>query len=262
MKVGIITIAYSLPYLLRELFDTAVSDKNEVVFYLFGHTKDKEMRDLCFQLELELKPRITYFDFQRNRGASKSWNDGLLSAFYGGCDISIIANSDIWFSEGDIDKLADYSWEHRNHYMISCAGWHDGFDKAFPSQGHSCFVLNPIALERVGFFDENLFPAYMEDCDYSRRAGLAGMHEENCADTMVHHYGSATIQNDPVISKQNAMTHMENMKYYSRKWGGINGQEVNIMPFNDNKFDHFISADDRHAPYPGYNRTDHDIVKV
>ena len=262
MRVGIITIAYNLPYLLQKLFDTSVSDEHEIIFYLFGHTKDQEMRDLCFKIESELRPRVTFFDFQWNRGASTSWNDGIVTAGHDKCDVTIIVNSDIWFSEGDINKLVDYAMGHRNHYMISCAGWHDGFDKAFPSQGHSCFILNPIAIEKVGFFDENLFPAYMEDCDYSRRAFLAGMHEENCADTMVHHYGSACLRNDPILAEQNTLTHQRNHMYYRQKWGGSNGNEIFTMPFKDNQYDHFISAEYRHNPYPEYARTDHDIVKV
>jgi len=262
MKVGIVTIAHSLPKLLQKLFDTATSKEHEVVFYLFGHTKDKEMRDLCFEIEGKLNPRVTFFDFQRNRGASVSWNDGLISASFAGCDVTILANSDIWFTDGDIDKFAEFAVAHREAYMISCAGWHDGFDEAFPSQGHSCFILNPIALEKVGFFDENLFPAYMEDCDYSRRASLVEMHELNCADTMVHHYGSACIQHDIELSKQNAMTHQRNHMYYRHKWGGSNGKEQYVLPFNDPEFSHMITVDDRHAPYPGYNRLDQHIVKI
>jgi len=262
MRIGIVTIAYNLPHLLQKLFDTAISDEHEIIYYLFGHTKDKEMIDLCFQLEHRFSPRLTYFDFQKNRGASTSWNDGIISAQFDRCDVTMIVNSDIWFSEGDIDKLADYTVGHRNNYMISCAGWHDGFDKAFPSQGHSCFTLNPIALERVGFFDVNFFPAYMEDCDYSRRAFLAGMHEENCADTMVHHYGSACVQNDSVLAEQNTLTHQRNHGYYKEKWGGKNGEEIFVMPFNDSHYNHYIPEGVRHNPYPEYARTDHDIVKV
>jgi len=262
MKVGIITLAYSLPELLKKLFDTAISEEHEVVFYLFGHTKNEEVRNLCLKLEHQLSPRVSFFDFQRNRGASASWNDGLVAASFAGCNVTILANSDIWFSEGDIDKLAEFAVAHRNNYMVSCAGWHDGFDKAFPSQGHSCFILNPIALEKVGFFDENLFPAYMEDCDYSRRAFLAGMTEVNCADTMVHHYGSACIRNDLELAKQNTLTHQRNHMYYRQKWGGSNGEEIYVLPFNDPKFNHIITVDDRHAPYLGHNRVDQHIVKI
>ena len=262
MRIGIVTIAYNLPELLQKLFDTATSEEHEVIFYLFGHTPNKEMVDLCFQLERELRPRVNYLNFQRNRGASVSWNDGLASAQYEGCDVTMIVNSDIWFSEGDVDTFAEYALTHRENYMLSCAGWHDGFDEAFPSQGHSCFILNPIAIEKVGFFDENLFPAYMEDCDYSRRAFLAGMQEGNCANTMVHHYGSATIRNSEKLAAQNVLTHQRNQEYYLKKWGGRNGEEVFVMPFNDPRFDHYISANARHDPYPGLCRTDKDIVKV
>ncbi|MFX6027917.1 hypothetical protein ABTE84_21450, partial [Acinetobacter baumannii] len=68
-----------------------------------------------------------------------------------------------------------------------------------PSCGYACFAINPIALETLGCFDENFFPAYCEDQDYARRAALAGLSEENCADTQIVHMGSNAIFSDAML---------------------------------------------------------------
>jgi len=45
-----------------------------------------------------------------------------------------------------------------------------------PGGGHSysAFILTQSGLDRVGYFDENYFPAYSEDCDHVRRLILTG----------------------------------------------------------------------------------------
>jgi len=45
-----------------------------------------------------------------------------------------------------------------------------------PGGGHSysAFILTQSGLDRIGYFDENYFPAYSEDCDHVRRLVLTG----------------------------------------------------------------------------------------
>lgn len=513
MKVSIITVAYNMPHYTKELFETAMqdADKQEIDFYLFLHSMHEETVEMCNWLYSNYP--CHYYDYGTNRGLSLSWNDGMLEAFEKGADLVLIANDDINFSAGDIDKIAKKAYNNRDKYMVSVAGFHAGDGKRNPSHGYSCFALNPIALEKIGCFDENIFPIYFEDClspdtpiltsdlrwipigdaevgmnivgvdekntspqarryrlatitkvtrklspslriiftdgrevicsknhkwlarnlplsygniqrwvyakdlnenrcvvspletwqsetdynagwlagmldgegslhvspkkgsygltisqkpgevldsvkkilsdmdipftdstirasgvvsvevnirpkvfellgrvrpvrfisknawdgvtirskgverfayverieevgemelidistttgtfianglvshncDHHYRATLLGLVEDNCPDTEVWHGGSSAINNDEMLSLQNLVTQKTTGQYYVRKWGGLNGQEVFMVPFNNDKFTPYISPEERHKPYPGYNRTDQQIVAI
>src|SRR5205085_1350846 len=84
-------------------------------------------------------------------------------------------------ARGDLDGVAAKAMRCRERYIVSCAGPHQRLGRFLPSHGYSFFAVNPIAIETIGCFDENFFPAYCEDQDYARRAALAGLSEENCA---------------------------------------------------------------------------------
>jgi hypothetical protein len=47
-----------------------------------------------------------------------------------------------------------------------------------------------------------------------------------------------------------------NEKYYLEKWGGAGGHETFDRPFNRPEFGLKIPFEDRHCPYPGFQRTD------
>lgn len=262
MKVNIVSVAYNLPESSARLFETAMldSDKHDISFQLFLHSKDEATVKMCERLVTEYP--TTYYPLGVNRGLSVSWNDGMLAA-YGelGADVLIIANDDIYFSAGDIDKIATQAASHRDNYIVSVAGHHLGYKKDVVTHGYSCYALNPITLDTICCFDENIFPIYGEDIDHHRRATLGGLVETNCADTMVFHGGSSAINKDSILARQNIHTQSKSAQYYHAKWAGGPHHERYKIPFNDKTFDLRIDPDVRHAPYPGYNRTDQDIVR-
>lgn len=252
MKVGIVTIAYNTGELLEKLFKSAMLTEQDVSFYLFLHSEHRETVEYCDKNWQEYAAR--YYPHCTNRGVALSWNDGSLAAFDDGNDVVIICNDDIEFSPGDIDKIAKKAMACRKNYLISCAGFHVVNDEWRTTHGYSCFALNPIAIERVGCFDENFFPAYLEDIDHHRRATMLGLVEENCSDTAVTHIGSRTIASDYLLSIKNMHTQQRNMRYMEQKWDVISHIGGYMCPFNNVKFDLKIRIEDRHAPYPGYNR--------
>jgi GT2 family glycosyltransferase len=261
MKIALVTIAYNSGQSIQRLVETGTQCEHEVRVHLFLHSQHLETVAAC-RLLARL-PAVTYYDYGCNRGVSNSWNEGILNAYGSGADIVIVVNDDIHFYSGDVSKIAARSMQFRNHYIISCAGFHRRLKRQLPSHGYSCFAINPIAMERIGCFDENFFPSYCEDQDYAYRAKLVGLHEENCPDTNISHGGSDTIFSDPILNLQNRMTHGRNMQYYIRKWGAPGGRERWNNPFNDPHFDCQILPEKRHAPYgASYDRTDRDIVRV
>jgi GT2 family glycosyltransferase len=179
----------------------------------------------------------------------------MLQGYRDGADVVVITNDDVVFAPSDLDALASAAASDRERYIVSCAGPHGRYGCRLPSHGYACFAINPVALDRLGCFDQNFFPAYCEDQDYSRRAALAGLHEGNCANTNVFHAGSTAIFSDQDLRIRNSRTQALNMSYYRRKWGGNGDNERYRYPFNDPAFDYRIPPDRRERPYgPGYDR--------
>jgi GT2 family glycosyltransferase len=261
MKIHLVTIAYNSAQGIQRLVQTGTQCEHEVRVDLFLHSRHPATVAAC-EVVARL-PSVVFYDYGWNRGVSNSWNEGILNAYGAGADVVIVVNDDIHFSAGDVGRIAMRALKFRDHYIISCAGYHRRLKRQLPSHGYSCFAINPIALERIGCFDQNFFPSYCEDQDYAYRAKLAGLHEENCPDTNISHGGSDTIFGDPMLSLQNRMTHGRNMQYYLRKWGGPGGQERWNNPFNNPQIDYRISSDRRNAPYGApHDRTDREIVKL
>jgi len=265
MRVGIGVIAYNQPKTLIDLVRTAHMTSHELSVFIYLHNGAHDIVATCDMLE-ENYPSVIVFRHMVNRGVSTSWNDALIEMRDTGCDVSIITNDDVWFEIDDVDKIAEAAVEHRDAYAIFCAGYHVGFDTPINCHGMSCFAMQPIALETVGFYDENFFPAYNEDVDYSRRAAMADLKPFIVPDTMVHHIGSAAIQTSPTLGSQNHGTHHMNNLYWTSKWGCPVSEDPNLghrRPFGNRHFHpYFISEEKRHRPYPAFNRSDRHIVRI
>jgi len=161
---------------------------------------------------------VYYESFGYNLGVAKSWNVAT--------DISkapwLISNFDMLFSKGAIKKFINALEEND----IVTLDW-----------GYCLFACKPSLFEKVGKFDENFFPAYVEDTDFDRRVSL-------CADVKkfvfsarelgVQHGGCKTAEgheNKPLGDFLH-MCRGFNKSYYSEKWGGILGEEKFNSPFN------------------------------
>lgn len=262
MKIAVVTIVYSSTACPASVLETASSSGTHTVeCHLFLHSRYSQLRQSCDRLAQDRS--VVYYPYATNRGVSKSWNEGMLAAYGAHADVVIIANDDVAFAPGDLSKIAEKASECRPCYIISCAGFHQRFNHRQPSVGYACFAINSVAIEKLGCFDENIFPAYCEDQDYARRARLSGLYEENCPDTNLTHAGSNSVLSDAFLAQQNAMTHKLNRAYYRRKWGGDGDHETYNYPFNDPRLNCYISPRNRQSPYgPIYDRRDHGIVKV
>jgi len=105
--------------------------------------------------------------------------------------------------------------------------------------GFRIFVLWKSTVEAVGLFDENIWPAYEEDCDYMLRIDLAGIPRKEFPLRHVHGDGegdgeerraSGTLTSTSKahsrtgvhvlqIPQRNYLNHLNNAKYYHSKWG-------------------------------------------
>ena len=127
-----------------------------------------------------------------------------------------IANADVEFGPGDLDRLAA---EMTGARWVGVTDWR-------------VFGLTTDAVQAAGLWDENLHPAYDDDCDYERRCDLAGVPRYFIPGT-TSHVGSAAIRSDERYARANARSHASNRAYYLAKWGGPpRGGETFTTPFD------------------------------
>jgi GT2 family glycosyltransferase len=247
VHVTVVVAAFNQPEFTQALVRSATSRRHEIAIDLFLHSTDPPTMAACQALAGE--PAVRYHPYGLNRGLSRTWNDGLVAAYANGTDVVVLVNDDVRFGSGDLDRLVERAGAHRDCYLVSCAGLHRRLQRRVRSHGFACCAINPLALEAIGCFDENFFPAYCEDQDYSRRARLAGLSEANCADTEVEHAGSSAILSSAEVARRNAATQARNMTYYRSKWGGDGDRERFASPWNDPAIGLRIPPERRHAPY-------------
>lgn len=231
-----------------------------VTWHVFTHSANEVVLDAL--PILRYMHNVNVYDYQKNRGLAKSWNEGLINAYAQGADVVVIANDDLIADFDDLLILAFAAYEHPEAGIVVCEGYNQRMGEQQILQ-FAIPAINPIAIEQIGYFDENFVPIYFEDSDYSRRAALAGVKFHNAGKTGIIHTGSATVASVNDLAVQNNLTFQRNVAYYCTKWGGPLGQETFTVPFFDAKFNLKITAEQRHDPYPDYSRTDiQEIVKI
>lgn len=174
-------------------------------------------------LNSNIKKLVVYTP-DKNLGCSASWNkimaDNPSAPYWFVC-----ANDMMFAKAGDLKIYNDFVVEnHKTHSMIY-------------ADGYSCFCMTKQGLEVIGTFDENYYPAYMEDADHFYRARLIGATTAALPHIKPIHgeppyHGSSTIFSNENYRKANHATHINNAHYYFQKWGGGGGQEKFKTPFN------------------------------
>src|SRR4030095_9448892 len=134
---------------------------DDVIWHIFTHSRNPEI--MLSLNRLLTKHRIHLMDYGVNRGLAKSWNDGLIGA-YSMRDVEsvIIANDDIVANHDDLLVLANAAKEHRECGIIVCEGQNLRMN-SYQILQFAIVGINPVALEQIGYFDENFSPIYYED---------------------------------------------------------------------------------------------------
>jgi GT2 family glycosyltransferase len=118
----------------------------------------------------------------------------------------MFVNDDIVFGRGDLARMDSEMSAATGPVMRTLAGC-----------GFSAFAINAAAVERVGWFDENFYPAYCEDSDWSWRAILLGV-EWVDTPSSTSHLSSQTIA-QPTQRAANNRTYPQNRILFRQKWG-------------------------------------------
>lgn len=264
MNIHIVVVAYVLDDELDALLDhrPAVGKKNKFHWHLFLHSKVKAVVSVC---EAAAKRKnVTYYPYGENRGLAKSWNEGILNGYLIGADVVVVINDDMVVGEGDIEAVAAEAIKQRGDDNLTAIVHGTMLDDmgAWVDSGYGFFVVQPLAIETIGMFDEQFMPIYYEDMDYDYRLDISGF-DKVVVETTLAHSGSATINASSALHKQNDVTLEANKAYYVAKWGGEPGRERFTQPFNDLRFSTRIAPCDCPRPYWGFERDDLEgIVKI
>jgi GT2 family glycosyltransferase len=142
----------------------------------------------------------TYLPMPSNLGVAASWNLGI--KLFPLHNRWTFASNDMWFYPGELAKLA--AAKPTDLTLI----------KDFP-HWHA-FTIGEQVVQRIGLFDEALYPAYFEDNDYLRRAAKHRL-PITYLDIETGHDNSSTIQSDTRYRFRNSTTFKNNAQYYNLK---------------------------------------------
>lgn len=149
---------------------------------------------------------------RRNIGVAASWNMICQMAFKNGYTHVLILNDDVII----------------NRTPEELEKWLDAVKMDFyTGRGYYSFIMPESTFKKVGEFDENYYPAYYEDTDYSYRLRINSM---RVLDTDLLKPDvlrtSKSGEKDPTLYNNIA----QNRDYYTRKWGGEPSKETSKKP--------------------------------
>lgn len=253
-RVIVCTIGFLSGENLRDLHDSIAYSPTTDLCISMNSIKNEPLLQARY-LAKEYPESVFLIENGRNAGCSYAWNE-MIHRYIDVYDAVIIANDDIEFGFEDPDRIRQAVFDNPEAFIISCGGTHVGQNRPEPSHGFSCFGITRHAIETVGYFDENIKPAYCEDVDWKLRAVRLGLHEAYAPGCQVRHFGSWSINNDPTVRLMNNHTHHQNFAYYQQKWGGMIGRETFDYPFNNPSISLRIPYEKARDPYIewGYSR--------
>lgn len=187
---------------------------------------NKEVELLCKQAE---NSGSLVYRYPRNLGLAASWNLGLKKMLEDKDDFIIILSASAVF-----DKSIDYFVDGiANHEIVK------GPNCRYLASGLAalhCFAQTVRSIQKGGYFDENFWPIYFEDTDYTRRTTLNGVQEEVVQlnlSHIVHSKGYSLAMKDRRLFRLYELNADRIGRYYVSKWGGVHLSEKFLTPFND-----------------------------
>jgi glycosyltransferase involved in cell wall biosynthesis len=198
--------------------------------------------DSEFQKEFTILKEAHGFDVysaRYNLGVAASWNRIIMHAMGLGYDKLIVSSNDTMMIPGSLAALSAVDIDNPKDVIWHLCVW-------------NCWMLHVRAIPLVGWFDENFYPAYREDQDYSYRCDVLAKVNRyavpkhpmdhlpflDLPDVGADHLGSQTVSSDAEYAQRNQNTHMNwNTAHYRMKWGSMPGQETFTTPY-DGKLDY------------------------
>lgn len=149
-----------------------------------------------------ISENIRVLHMPNNLGVAASWNLGIkcfpLAPYW------MIGSNDNPWAPGSMQMMAELANE--DNLVWSDRAW-------------DCYTLGSNIVRKIGLFDENYYPAYYEDTDYSERLRLNDMMDVIVhSDAPMNQVGTCTtIASDPELAARNEITNQSNREYFYLK---------------------------------------------
>jgi len=180
--------------------------------------------------------KILYIKNPLNYGVSAGFNQGIKIALIQKSEFFLIVNNDIIFRKDSIDNLLKFARNTNYGYVTSIDSrrcFKQDYlefklrNEEWEGLCNSCFILKKSTVDKIGFYDENYFPAYMEDIDYIERMGQAGIERRSTFMSIIFHdEGSTGRKNNwKLTSECNSsaklyeFAYIKGKEYFKKKWG-------------------------------------------
>ena len=208
---------------------------------------DPEFRRACLAgLAPDVHERTLVLDNARpshNRGVAASWNLGVDRARNERADWLVICSESMRFgTAGGTDFEAQLAgpitWgacDQTCHLVV-----HTGEGFCRNGYGWHLVAIATETLDRVGRFDEHFYPAWWEDSDWIRRAGLAGIGPGRTANDVDAHL--AACEHSTATGLVTG-TWADTLPVYEKKWGAPPPGETFRHPYGDPTLDLTYTGD-------------------
>lgn len=184
-KVLVIVVAYNGMRWLKRCLGSVYDQADVYVF-------DNDSTDGSADFVAEHFPKAKLVRSADNLGFSKPNNLGIEYAIKKGCDYVYLLNQDAWLEPGALEKLVAAAEAHPEYGVLSPLQYQEGYeklDKQFEklykkADGEVVEVPRVMAahwlvpvqvIEKVGPFEEGLFPFYGQDDEWCHRLHFFGL---------------------------------------------------------------------------------------
>lgn len=247
IKIAVCIPAFSSAGNIKKCIDSVIksnADTYDLTILLYNNSTKQEIIDICKEYAFEYN-NIQLHDIRYNKGCAITWNDAIEYVYFFNANVFstlIILNDDIEFLEDGFLKFVDVVLKNPKTPVVT-------------GDGYSIISYSRFAYEKVGYFDENIRPAYFEDADFATRIQKLGLNE---IDIRVghNHLGSASIPENNLRDEFENIHLPRTKKYYHAKWDNpviYNGFPVRFdIPFNRIEERFRISYWERKRPHPAF----------
>jgi GT2 family glycosyltransferase len=236
--IGILTmLKYELVERLINSIDTEVG---EVVLISQGNEPEKiEMLREIIRKRPSCIKKIRFIIASYNIGVSTGWNEIIRQI--PDAPYWVICGDDAYFEPGSLANIDKHMTEEDKYKDAGIIGFNMKRVKngEMVAGGYCSFIFTQTTVEKVGLFDENIYPAYCEDGEHWMKIRLSGCKAMHFPDVLLGHgddkfTGSCTINyvSDDYRRKMQ-QCQANNREYYIKKWGN----ERYKFPFNDDSLD-------------------------
>ena len=191
----------SIDYPVKDLFIVNNNGRDQIT----------EELDELTNINHQYIDKIKVCHLPSNIGCSGAWN--LIIKCYLTEPYWVIVNNDVAFTPGLLEELALKS-KDETHGLIK--------GKEFQ---WDLFLIKDWVVQECGLFDENFYPAYLEDCDYhirllNKNISTTTLEKEHLhGDQGYELSGSQTWRLNPSIADKLHQAHNSNFYYIVEKWG-------------------------------------------